>query len=178
MMVRDRPVTGFYLWNGKNLTTMLGILNPPEIENLLKRQIIGRIGCANGDSTYVVPISYAYEGQFIYCHTHEGMKIDCMRKHPNVCFEVDDLHDMANWESVIAWGTYEELSDPELRKIALLRLHERIMPFIASETVHLSPDWPFPPRELEKLPGITFRIKLTSKTGRFEMTDKQAFYAS
>jgi nitroimidazol reductase NimA-like FMN-containing flavoprotein (pyridoxamine 5'-phosphate oxidase superfamily) len=157
---------------------MFGVLNAAEIEQLLERQVIGRISCSKGDNTYVVPISYAYDGVYVYCHTHEGMKIDYMRLNPNVCFEVDYLLNMANWQSVVAWGTFEELTDPEQRRKALIKLHERILPFIASETVRLSPDWPFPPEELNNIPGITFRIRLTAKTGRFEMTDSESFYAS
>jgi uncharacterized protein len=162
----------------QNITSMLGILNAAEIEQLLERQIVGRIGCSIGDKIYVVPISYAYDGEYVYCHTREGMKIDFMRSNPKVCFEVDHLNNMANWKSAIAWGTFEELTDPEERMKALRKLHERILPFIASETVQLSPDWPFLPQELNKIPGITFRLRLTAKTGRFEMTDSESFFAS
>lgn len=157
---------------------MLGVLNAAEIERLLERQVVGRVGCSKDGKTYVVPISYAYDGEYVYCHTHDGMKIDYMRHNPNVCFEVDHLHNMANWQSAITWGTFEELTDPEQRTKALQKLHQRILPFVASETVQLSPDWPFPPEELNKIPGITFRIRLTEKTGRFEMTDSETFYAS
>lgn len=154
---------------------MLGILNLSEIENILTRQVVGRIGCHSGDRVYVVPISYAYDGEYVYCHTHDGMKVEYMRQNPAVCFEVDHLQNMANWQSVVAWGEFEELKDTVERNKALHKLHERILPFIASETVQLSPDWPFPPEELSKIPGITFRIKLTEKTGRFEMTDTESF---
>ena len=157
---------------------MLGILNTSDIEALLSKQIIGRLGCSYGDTLYVVPISYAYDGEYIYCHTHEGMKIDLMRKNPEVCFEVDHLNNMANWQSVIAWGRFEELTDPGERVKALHRLHERILPMISSETVHLSGDWPFPPEKLAEIPGVTFRIRVEKKTGRFEQTHVQAFFAS
>ncbi len=155
---------------------MLGILNTPEVEALLGKQTIGRLGCRYGDSMYVVPISYAYDGEYIYCHTDEGLKIDMMRKNPQVCFEVDHLFNMANWQSVIAWGKFEELTDTVQRNKALHQLHQRILPMIASETVHLSPDWPFPPAELSKIPGVTFRIRLSEKTGRFEKSHIGAFY--
>lgn len=156
---------------------MFGKLNTQEIERLLESQLVGHIGCQYGASVYVVPISYAYDGDYIYCHTQEGMKIDCMRKNPKVCFEVDHQQNMANWESVIAWGEFEELQDTEQRNKALRRLHERILPLIASETVQLSPDWPFPPEEFSEIKGVTFRIRLTEKTGRSEKTHPQAFYA-
>jgi uncharacterized protein len=31
-----------------------------------------------------------------------------MRRNPEVCFEVDRVEDLVNWDSVIGWGTYEE----------------------------------------------------------------------
>ena len=33
-----------------------------------------------------------------------------MRANPFVCFEVEDIDDLANWHSVIAWGVFEELA--------------------------------------------------------------------
>ena len=53
---------------------MFGTLNPIEIESVLHGQIIGRIGCHIDNTTYVVPISYAYDGEFIYALTNEGLK--------------------------------------------------------------------------------------------------------
>ena len=61
----------------------------PEIERLLSKEVVGRIGCTDGQMVYVVPISYTYDGQYVYCHTHEGLKLQLMRKHARVCFEVD-----------------------------------------------------------------------------------------
>jgi nitroimidazol reductase NimA-like FMN-containing flavoprotein (pyridoxamine 5'-phosphate oxidase superfamily) len=147
---------------------MLGKLTSPEIEKLLRREVVGRLGCTDGKMVYVVPISYHYDGEYVYCHTHEGMKIEIMRQHPVVGFEVDKMQNMANWQSVVAHGRFEELTDPELRRDALQKLHERILPVISSETTHLSPDWPFAPAELNKIVGVTFRIRLEEKTGRFE----------
>jgi len=147
---------------------MLGKLTMPEIERLLSKEVVGRIGCTDGEKVYVVPISYAYDGEYIYCHTHEGLKVDLMRKHPIVCFEVDHLQNMANWQSVIAHGRFEELRDPSLKKEALERLHGRILPLVSSETTHLSRDWPFAPADANTIDGVTFRIRLEEKTGRFE----------
>lgn len=147
---------------------MIGKLSSPEIEKLLRREVVGRLGCSDGNQVYVVPISYHYDGEYVYCHTHEGMKIDIMRRHPVICFEVDRMQNMANWQSVIAHGRFEELTDPGLRSQALQKLHERILPVVSSETTHLSPDWPFAPVDLNKIEGVTFRVRLEEKTGRFE----------
>ena len=153
---------------------MLGKLTSPEIEKLLRREVVGRLGCSDGKLVYVVPISYHYDGEYVYCHTHEGMKIDIMRKHPVICFEVDRMQNMANWQSVVAHGTFEELTDTELRNDALQRLHSRVLPLVSSETTHLSRDWPFAPAELAKIQGVTFRIRLGNKTGRFEKSPAPA----
>ena len=150
----------------------------PEIETLLRKEVVARLGCSDGKMVYVVPISYVYDGDCAYCHTHEGLKVTIMRKHPAVCFEVDRLQNMGNWQCVVAHGEFEELKDPELRNFALQKLHERVLPVVSSETTHLSPDWPFAPPEFSKIEGVTFRIRLQAKSGRFERSPamSQSFF--
>jgi nitroimidazol reductase NimA-like FMN-containing flavoprotein (pyridoxamine 5'-phosphate oxidase superfamily) len=94
-----------------------------------------------------------------------------MRKNPKVCFQIDEMENMANWKSVVTWGTYEELKNEEERNEGLEKLISRMLPEISSETVKLSPQWPFPTNDFTKIRGIIFRIRLTEKTGRFEMMD-------
>ena len=48
---------------------MLGKLNNVEFEELLTQQIIGRIACHANDMSYIVPISYAYDGECFYART-------------------------------------------------------------------------------------------------------------
>ncbi len=143
-------------------------LNQTQIEEMLHKQIIGRIGCHADNTTYIVPISYAYDGEYIYGHAQEGMKVDMMRKNRNVCFEVDNMQNMGGWQSVIAWGEFEELKEAALRHKALRKLHERSVPNVASVTAKLSAEWPFVPAEPNKIKGVVFRIHLHKKTGRFE----------
>lgn len=153
---------------------MLGKLNTTDIEAVLNEQCIGRIGCHADGTTYIVPISYAYDGEYIYAHTREGLKMTLMRKNPSVCFEVDVMHDMANWKTVIAWGMFEELNDPTERRKALQLLVDRILPLVSSETTHLFPSWPFADNNLEAIKGIVFRIRLEKKSGRFETNNTTA----
>lgn len=154
---------------------MFGKLNSEQIENVIANNFIGRLGCHADDKTYVVPISYAYDGQFIYARTFEGMKISMMRKNPKVCFQIDEMNNMANWKSVVIWGTFEELNGQKERNDGLEKLVSRMLPGIASETVKLSPQWPFPTNDFKKIKGIIFRIKLLEKTGRFEKMDKMEY---
>ena len=41
---------------------MLGELNRSQIDEILESQAVGRIGCHAGGKTYVVPVTYVYEG--------------------------------------------------------------------------------------------------------------------
>lgn len=151
---------------------MLGELSPEEIEEVLRSEITGRIGCHADGRTYVVPVTYAYEGGLVYCHSAEGLKLRMMRKNPVVCFEVDRVRDMGNWRSVIATGRFEELSGGD----ALPAMDILIKRFVAIER----PDQPHPSyvfRDSEAEPSRTdgqeiviFRIRLAEKSGRFERT--------
>ena len=152
---------------------MIKQLSSTEIDELLSKQIVGRIGCCYENEIYVVPISYAYEDNALYCHSFEGKKMEMMRKNAKICFQVDEMKDMGNWKSVIAWGDFEELADSEERNKALRILLQRPLPFISSITTHLGETWPFTSpteEELNKIPGIVFRILITQKTGKLEAT--------
>ena len=154
---------------------MLGTLNIEDIESILQHHYLGRIGCHSDDFTYVVPISYAYDGEAIYCHCDDqGRKIEIMRQNPKVCFEVDTLENFANWKSVIAWGEYEEIIEPAQRGRALQILFDRKLPTVVSSMTKLCEDWPFHPSDLNEVQGIVFRIKLKNKTGRYELPEKRS----
>jgi len=147
---------------------MIGNLSSAEIEAVLTGNLIGRIGCHADGLTYVVPVSYAYDGQFIYVRTQEGMKINMLRKNPELCFQVDILENMANWKSVVVWGRFEELKEPELREAALQKLFDRNTPAVTGRNVRFYEEWPFSPADPGSIPGIVFRVHITEKTGRFE----------
>lgn len=161
----------------EKLKYMFGKLNTSEIEAVIQQQPVGRIGCHANDLTYVVPISYAYDGTYIYARTFEGMKINMMRKNPRVCFQTDNTNDLSNWQSVILWGVFEELEGAE-RTQALRKLTERTLPIVSSETMHLTPQWPFMPEDTDHIEGIVFRIRVTEKSGRFEKIKDRNFFAT
>lgn len=150
---------------------MTGKLDNYAIEDLLSKHFMGRIGCHTKHLTYVVPISYAYDGEAVYCHSDAAPNISVMRKNPNVCFEVDTMHDPANWKTVIAWGRFEEIKEPVQRAKALQILFARQLPTVVSDSVKLGEDWPFQPGNLNEIEGIVFRIKLKNKAGKFETPD-------
>ena len=149
---------------------MFGELGPDAIEVILKHQLIGQIGCHANDVTYVVPISYVYHDDYIYAFSQEGMKIDMMRQNTKVCFEVHTMENMANWQSVVTWGEFEELTNEPARENAIKLLLSRDLPAIKSEKTYLTSKWPINSETglSEDVKGVVFRIKLTKKTGRYE----------
>lgn len=148
---------------------MLGELKESEIDQLLKQQVIGRIGCYADGSIYIVPVNYVYDGNFIYCHSAIGKKIEMMRKNPEVCFEVEDIHSIFRWKSVIVWGSFEEITDVEEKQQAMQGLIHRIMPLSNKPDDHPSHGIAEKDSDIgTQVELIIYRIKVKKKTGRFE----------
>ncbi|MES2427089.1 MAG: pyridoxamine 5'-phosphate oxidase family protein [Bacteroidota bacterium] len=148
---------------------MLGQLNESQIENLLKEQVTGRIGCQSQGEIYIVPINYVYRNGYIYGHSAEGKKIRMMRENPNVCFEVDNIQTVFRWQSVIVNGTYEEITDIEEKQQAMQGIIHRIMPLVNSPSGH--PSHGITENESDvgtSVELIVYRIRIGEKSGRFE----------
>ena len=148
---------------------MLGKLTTSEIDELLYSANLGRIGCSFNGKTYVVPVNYVYDGRSIIAHSVEGMKVNIMRRNKDVCFEVDEVQNNKNWKSVIAWGTYQEITGERERYDAMKLFVDRMLKLKISTTAH--------PPELsaERLRSsnhsvkpVIYRILLSEKTGRYE----------
>lgn len=147
---------------------MLGALSTIEIEKLLTEQVLGRIAMHADDTTYIVPINYIYQKGCIYAHSSAGMKIEMMRKNPNVCFETDEIKDLLNWKSVIAWGGFEEIMDIHEKQQVMQRFINRIMPLIGNDS---HPSHGITENDYDIGNGvdlIVYRLRLTKKTGRYE----------
>ena len=150
-------------------------LNSGQIEQVISENIIARLGCSADGEIYVVPISYTYDGSYIYARSFEGMKVSMMRKNPKVCLQIDTMKDMADWKSVIIWGTFEELTNEEDKKMALTKLTSRPLPEVSSDMVKFTEEWPFAPKDYSQVKGVVYRILVTKKTGRLEMLDPELF---
>lgn len=148
---------------------MLGKLSEQQIENLLKQQVTGRIACHADGVTYIVPVNYVYDGTYVYGHSTAGKKIEMMRNNPEVCFEVDVIQSIFKWQSVIAWGTFEEIADMNEKQRVMQGIIHRIMPLSVNPTNH--PSHGITERDTDVGIGvelIVYKISLKEKTGRFE----------
>lgn len=128
-------------------------LTRAEVDELLKQQVVGRVGCHVDGLTYVVPLIYAYDGHALYVASTEGRKIEMMRANPHVCFEVDE-YGPGGWRSAIVQGDYEELDGSDVTK-ALDLLQRR---FGRSEAESN--------RRLVSATTVVFRIAIREATGR------------
>jgi uncharacterized protein len=149
---------------------MIGKLTDEQIEEVLKGNVLGRIGCSEGNKVYVVPINYVYDGKHIIGHSVVGMKIRMMRNNPAVCFEVDEMKSFTNWKSVIVWGQYQELTDERERYPAMKLFVDRMLRMKISETA-IPPELSehrVHPRSPGNIKPVIYRIIITEKTGRFE----------
>jgi nitroimidazol reductase NimA-like FMN-containing flavoprotein (pyridoxamine 5'-phosphate oxidase superfamily) len=144
---------------------MLGELSQQDIDRVIYSQQVGRIGCHAGGVTYVVPVSYVYDGTYIYALSGEGMKLRMMRENPRVCFEVEHVERWYHWRTAILWGTFEELHGEDAERAYQL-LHSRLTPLIEFES-RASSERPLPPG-VEAHEFVLYRIKVEERTGRFE----------
>jgi hypothetical protein len=137
-------------------------ISQEECRELLKRTTIGRLGCSLNNQPYVVPVSFAYEPEFVYVFSTLGKKIEWMRQNPKVCLEVDELGTRSNWTSVVVTGSYQELSE---QKYPAEREHA--MELLA----HQSEWWRTPLAERREqtsdslIEPIFFRIDISSISG-------------
>ncbi len=147
---------------------MLGKLNEMQIDNVLLSQVIGRIACSDGKKPYITPLTYAFDGKNIIGQTNEGLKLKIMRKNPNVCFEVDIMLDMTNWQSVIVYGTFHELTGKDAEK-ARDYLFNHVMPLKTSTTIHAHEhEVTGEIDDSNRIKPVMYHIRIKEKSGRFE----------
>ena len=147
---------------------MLGELNDLQIKNILSSQVIGRIACSANNKPYIVPITYVFDDDCLYCQTNEGTKLNILRNNPNVCFEVDVMFDMRNWQSVVITGKFEELKNGSAKKARDI-FFNRIYPLSTSSTIH-SHEHSVETKvdDSTRIKYIMYKIRIKKMTGRFE----------
>jgi nitroimidazol reductase NimA-like FMN-containing flavoprotein (pyridoxamine 5'-phosphate oxidase superfamily) len=136
----------------------IGKLGNTDALAILREGTLGRLGCIAAGWPYVVPVNYFFDGKDIYIHSAPGKKIDALRANSRVCLQVDEIKDTYHWRSVIAYGTFEEVSSEETRENVLSKLYSRLP--------HMTPVESKLTKGLRET--IVFRIKLDEITGMGE----------
>jgi nitroimidazol reductase NimA-like FMN-containing flavoprotein (pyridoxamine 5'-phosphate oxidase superfamily) len=113
------------------------------IRRVLTENSHGVLATISEDGTpYANPISYVYHNDCIYCHSAiAGHKVDNIARDNHVAFTVIGSVDMVDipkhesyFESVIAFGTAERVTDFEEKVASMTKLMEVFMPDKAAGT--------------------------------------------
>jgi len=130
---------------------MTGSLNRTQIDEVLDRQTIGRIGFHSGGRIRITPVTYAYDEKRIYWVVPEDIDPDTLNDQEEVCFEVELMSGMGNWKYVTAWGACRPLEGREELKHALSLLAKHFRGELTPGVGRLNDEWPFPAQS--PLPG-------------------------
>jgi len=96
-----------------------------EIEGIVKKATVCRLGLMDEDEAYIVPVNFGYEKNAIYFHSAlEGRKIELIKRNDKVCFEIeadvgieknDKSECSTKYRSVIGMGRARILESAEER---------------------------------------------------------------
>ena len=136
------------------------------LHDIIDKAEVMRLGMCRDNKPYVVPLSFGYDGEFIYFHgAKAGMKTDYLKDNPNVCFEMESKSEVIRHEtdackfsfsyrSVIGFGEASEVkgNDEKRKALSILMNH------------YSKKDWKFPLAMLLAV-GV-WQIKVTSLFGK------------
>jgi len=81
-------------------------LDRGEIEEILARNNVGRLAFSLHDRVDIEPINYVFDSGWIYGRTSHGTKLSTIAHHRWVAFEVDEVHGIFQWSSVVIKGAF------------------------------------------------------------------------
>jgi nitroimidazol reductase NimA-like FMN-containing flavoprotein (pyridoxamine 5'-phosphate oxidase superfamily) len=82
-----------------------------EIYSFLQKVGYGHLGYIHEGKPYVMPMHYYLEDSDLYMFTTEGMKTHDMDVNPEICLQVEEIHDPLHWRSVIVMGQAKRLTE-------------------------------------------------------------------
>ena len=106
-----------------------------EIEQIVRRSLVCRLGLSEKNRPYIVPLSFGFRDGTLYFHSApEGKKIEILRKNSKVCFEFDLDHEVVadkegckwgmKYRSVIGFGKASIVQDIQEKKAGLNAIME------------------------------------------------------
>ena len=137
-----------------------------QIDAIIRESVICRIAMAMDDSPYLIPMSFGYDGKFLYLHSAKtGKKIDHFQANNRVCFEfernVQLLQNPTNacswsftFETVIGHGRIDELIEPQQKAYGL----NQIMAHYSDK------GWTFDTEQLARV--RVWRVSIDTLTGK------------
>ena len=81
------------------------ITNKTEIESVIRKSQICRLGLSENGLPYIVPLCFGYQDDSLYFHSApEGRKVDILKHNNQVCFEFDGDTRITTGKTACAWG--------------------------------------------------------------------------
>jgi nitroimidazol reductase NimA-like FMN-containing flavoprotein (pyridoxamine 5'-phosphate oxidase superfamily) len=135
------------------------------IDSIIRRCSVCRLGMCDNGQPYIVPLSFGYDGRFLYVHAAlAGRKVDILKRNNRICFEFDRLEEVTpaaqacNWsmkyESVIGVGVAEMVEDVDAKMAALNCIMRQ----------YSSSDWTFTEQAVSTT--SVYRIRIEEITGK------------
>ena len=76
-----------------------------EIEGIIKKALICRLGLVDNDEPYIIPVCFGYERGALYFHgSLKGRKVELIKKNNKVCFEMDIDAELEKSEDPCKWA--------------------------------------------------------------------------
>jgi len=105
-------------------------LDEKKLVRIISKAKVCRLGLADGNQPYVVPLSFGYHEKALYFHTgKKGKKMEILKKNNRVCFEMEagleiiPADNPCKWnmryESVVGYGRALVLENPVEKRKAL-----------------------------------------------------------
>lgn len=142
-------------------------MRPAEAREVLGSLNYAHLAVAEDNIPYVVPVHYAFDGEYVYIYTTEGKKAEIIRVNPEICLQAEDVADNEHWKSVMVFGTAEQLTEEDSRQKALdllLKINPKLTPAIS---VRWMDNW------VRENIEVIYRISPRSVTGRQTVARKQ-----
>jgi uncharacterized protein len=106
------------------------IQDEKEIQDILEKGLVCRLGLCDGQQPYIVPMNYGYRDGCLYFHcARDGRKIDILKSNDRVCIEVDvdtrivpgdaPCRWTAKYRSVIGFGRARIIEDETQKRAGL-----------------------------------------------------------
>ena len=136
------------------------------LDQIIAGALYCHLACSINDQPYLVPLSFGYDGEYVYFHTApHGKKSDIFSQNSKVCIgferEVslkEDKNRACNWsfqyQSVIANGAIEEVTKID-EQVEVL---DQIMKHYSDK------EWTYPEKTLPK--ARFWKVQLQALTGK------------